>query len=361
MQSLMRTSKAAGVSALALSALMASSVAMATETIRVEIGSSHPTQNIWVWAMQNVFQPEVDRILEENGGDYEINWRESYGGTLFDFGDTRTSLRDGIVDVGMVGTVWESSDMPLQNLTYFTPFATEDHELLIEIFDELNTEVDALVESWASQNMVHLSSLITDSYDIYATSQVESLDDLRNMRINAPGSSANWLDGTGATPVEGALTTYYTNIQTGVTEGALSFATGIEPTQVYEVAPELTRVGIGSMYFGSVAVNKDFFEGLPETVQEAFLEAGKETSLRHGEYVTDQMDEAMEKMQEGGLNVTELPESEKEKWVESLPESIVEEWLDMGGDAAPELLKAYFDLLREHGEEPLRDWDDIVR
>ncbi len=361
MKRTIQSRKTAGLSALALSALIVGSTASATETIRVEIGSSHPTQNIWVWAMQNVFQPEVNRILEENGGNYQVNWRESYGGTLFDFGDTRTSLRDGIVDVGMVGTVWEGSDMPLQNVTYFTPFATEDHELLIQIFDELNTEVDALVDSWSSQNMVHLSSLITDSYDIYATSQVESLDDLRNMRINAPGSSANWLSGTGATPVDGALTTYYTNIQTGVTEGALSFATGIEPTQVYEVAPELTRVGIGAMYFGSVAVNKDFFEGLPEEVQDAFLKAGNETSLRHGEYVTDQMDQALEKMQAEGLNVSELPASEKERWVESLPESIVEEWLDMGGDDAEELLKSYFDLLREHGEEPLRDWDEVVR
>ena len=37
---------------------------------------------------------------------------------------------------------------------------------------------------------------------------------------------------TGATPVEGALTTYYTNIQTGVTQGALSFASGIAPARV---------------------------------------------------------------------------------------------------------------------------------
>ena len=66
-------------------------------------------------------------------------------------------------------------------------------------------------------------------------------------------------------------------------------------------------------------------------------------------------------MQAEGLNVSELPASEKERWVESLPESIVEEWLDMGGDDAEELLKSYFDLLREHGEEPLRDWDEVVR
>jgi len=61
--------------------------------------------------------------------------------------------------------VWENSAMPLQNVTYFTPFATTNHEQLIEIFDKLNATVPALKDSWAAQNMVPLSSLITDSYD----------------------------------------------------------------------------------------------------------------------------------------------------------------------------------------------------
>ncbi|MCB1471229.1 MAG: C4-dicarboxylate ABC transporter substrate-binding protein, partial [Rhizobiaceae bacterium] len=41
--------------------------AMAAQTINVQIGSSHPTSNIWVWAMQNVLQPEANRLLEEAG------------------------------------------------------------------------------------------------------------------------------------------------------------------------------------------------------------------------------------------------------------------------------------------------------
>ena len=86
--------------------------AAAQQTITVNIGSSHPEQNIWVYAMKNTFEPEVNRILEA-AGEYKINWVESYGGTLYKFKDTRAAVRDGIVDVGMVGTVWEGSAMPL--------------------------------------------------------------------------------------------------------------------------------------------------------------------------------------------------------------------------------------------------------
>lgn len=343
----------AGATALALTAAGAAS---AQERITVNIGSSHPENNIWVYAMKNTFQPEVNRILGE-AGEYEIVWVESYGGTLYKFTDTREAVMDGIVDVGMVGTVWEGANMPLQNVTYFTPFATEDHRMIIEIFDDLSENLPELKDSWAQNGMVHLSSLITDSYDIYATFPVTALSDLQNRKLNAPGTSANWLQGTGATPVDGALTTYYTNIQTGVTEGTLSFASGILPTRVYEVAPELTRVGIGSMYFGGIAANKDFFDGLPGPVQEAFREAAKATSAAHGDYVADLAARALDEMQAAGLTIHELPEEEKAAWVNGLP-NIIEPWLEQTGDSGRVVLKAYFDALRERGAEPLRNWDE---
>ncbi len=67
---------------------LASVPAFAQQSINVNIGSSHPVTNIWAFAMKNVFQPEVDRILKA-GGKYEVKWRENYGGTLCKFTDTR--------------------------------------------------------------------------------------------------------------------------------------------------------------------------------------------------------------------------------------------------------------------------------
>ena len=58
----------AGATALALTAAGA---ATAQERITVNIGSSHPENNIWVYAMKNTFQPEVNRILGAAGA-YEI-------------------------------------------------------------------------------------------------------------------------------------------------------------------------------------------------------------------------------------------------------------------------------------------------
>ena len=356
----MNFKKLALTGAIALGTTLTSLAAYAQQTITVNIGSSHPVTNIWAYAMKEVFQPEVDRLLKEGGNKFQIRWRENYGGTLYKFNETRAAVKDGIVDVGMVGTVWENSAMPLQNVTYFTPFATTNHEMLIEIFDKLNANHPALKASWTAQNMVPLSSLITDSYDVYANFPVTNMAALQNKKIHAPGTSANWMRDTGATPVEGALTTYYTNIQTGVTQGALSFASGIGPARVYEVAKHLTRVDIGAMYFGSVAANKSFYDRLPKEVQDAFVKAGQATSAAHGKHVTRSAAAAMDTMKAAGLQIPELPAAERSKWINGLPD-IISPWLQTTGDAGRSVLRAYFDELRARGVKPLRDWDRAAR
>jgi TRAP-type C4-dicarboxylate transport system substrate-binding protein len=224
---------------LALSGLIALGCATAASGSRPAIAStstsaaSHPTTNIWAYAMKEVFQPEVDKLLKEGGAKYQVRWRENYGGTLYKFNETRAAVKDGIVDVGMVGTVWENSSMPLQNVTYFTPFATTNHELLIEHFRQAQRQRTRA--QGQLDRAEHGAPVVADHRQLRHLRQLpgdQHGQRLQNKKIHAPGTSANWMRDTGATPVEGALTTYYTNIQTGVTQGALSFASGIGPARV---------------------------------------------------------------------------------------------------------------------------------
>lgn len=330
--------------------------AQAQSALTVQIGASHPIQNFWVANMKDVFQPEVDKFLRDNGNAHKINWREAYGGTLFKFQDTMEAVRDNLVDVGFVGTLWEGSAMPLQNLTYFTPFSVGDHGLVANAFDKLNVGVPALKESWNKLNMVPLSSMITDSYHLWTNFPIKSFDDLKNRKINAPGTSANWLTGTGATPVDGALTTYYTDIQTGVSEGAISFYVGILPTRVYEVAKYITEVDIGAMYVGGIAANLDRFNKFPKPVQDAMTAAGKAATAAHVRDVANRIEKSKQEMIAKGAIVSKLPAADRERWIKGLP-NIAKTWADSSGPAARDMLKSYFDALRASGFNPPRAWD----
>jgi TRAP-type C4-dicarboxylate transport system substrate-binding protein len=333
--------------------------AQAQTAVTIQIGASHPVQNMWVAMMKNVFQPEVDKHLRDNGNSHRITWREAYGGTLFKFQDTMEAVRDNIVDVGYVGTLWEGSTMPLQNLTYFTPFSGGDHGLVANTFEKLNAEVPAMREAWTRLNIIPLSSYITDTYHLWTTFPIRTLDDLRNRKINAPGTSANWLTGTGATPVDGALTTYYTDIQTGVSEGAISFFVGILPTRVYEVAKYITKVDLGAMYVGGIGVNRQRYDRLPKPVQDAFVVGGKAATREHITDVSARIASSEAEMVQKGAIVSTLPAADRERWIRGLP-NIAKTWADNSGPASRDILRTYFAGLRASGFNPPRAWDQEV-
>src|SRR5690606_13473396 len=115
-------------------------------------------------------------------------------------------------------------------------------------------------------------------YHLMTTFPVRSVEDLRGRKILAPGPSAAWLEGTGAVAVDGGLTTYYTQIQTGVADGVLTILTGAPPYRIHEVAPHITLVGIGAQLTGGMAINLDTWESLPEDVQQVLLDLGEEYS-----------------------------------------------------------------------------------
>lgn len=333
--------------------------AQAQSAVNITIASSHPVANYWVSNMKNVFQPEVEKHLRDNGNTHRINWREAYGGTLYRFQDTMEAVRDNITDIGYVGTLWEGSTMPLQNVTYFTPFATGDHGVVANAFERLNETVPAIRQNWEGLNMIPLSSYITDTYHIWSNFPVRTLDDLRNRKISAPGTSANWLQGTGATPVDGALTTYYTDIQTGVSEGALSFFVGILPTRVYEVAKYVTKCDVGAMYVGGIAVNRQRFGRYPEPVRNALVAAGKVATQKHIEDVSARVAASEAEMVQKGAIVTTLAAAERERWIRGLP-NIARTWVDSSGPAARDVLNAYFAAIRAAGQTPGRNWDREV-
>ena len=348
----------------AIAAILAlPSFAAAQETISLTVASSHPTTIPWVGMIQTHFMAETDRILAEEGN-YEISWDEAFGGTLYRANATLTSVEEGITDIGWVFSYLEGAKMPLSQVTAYTPFATSNVPVQLSVMRELFNENEAFRNEWEQYNIVMLGMTASDSYDLYTKTPVASLADLNGMRISAPGVLGTWLRGTGASAVDGALTTFYTDIQTGVSDGVLSLALGALPTRIYEVAPYVTRVQMGTVFSGGVAINRDVWETLPEEVQQAMLEAGAYYSEAHAQDMMDRPEVAMEQIANLGaeqstpVTIVEMDPSERQAWVDALP-NLAGEWAaenDGRGLPAAEFLAAYMDGLRAGGEAPARDW-----
>jgi TRAP-type C4-dicarboxylate transport system substrate-binding protein len=331
----------------------------AAEELRLTIASSHTTGLPWVGVMHTLVVPESNARLEAMGSPHRIRWTESYGGSLYKLNHTLEAVEIGLTDIGWVGTLWEPSKMPLQNVTYYTPFATNDHVVIFEVMNELHARMPAMTDAWAEQNQKFLGGSAVDTYHLMTNFEVDSLDDLAGRKILAPGPSAAWLEGTGAVAVDGGLTTYYTQISTGVAEGVLTILTGAPPYRIHEVAPYITLVGIGGQLTGGMSINLDTWNALPADVQTVLTELGIDYSEGVGAEVTARYSRGLEQMRAEGAIVSELPAAEKQRWIDGLP-NIAARWVEATearGMPAGEVLRAYMDAVRSRGAEPLRDWD----
>lgn len=344
---------------LAAAAALFGSFGAFAEEYRLVIAASHTTALPWVGVMARNVVPESNRRLEAMGSPHRIRWTEAYGGSLYNYEGTLEAIEIGLADMGWVGTLWELSKMPLQNVTYYTPFVTDDFELLVNVVNDLHESEPVMADAWKAQNQRFLGASVIDTYHLMTNFPVSSIADLRGRKILAPGPSAAWLEGTGAVAVEGSLTTYYTQIQTGVADGVLTILTGAPPYRIHEVAPYITLVGLGSQMMGAMSINLDTWNSLPEDIQTVLSDLGRVYSAAEVAEVTDRYDRFLELMQSEGAIVTELPPEERLKWLNGLP-NIAGNWADateQRGKPARELLSIYMDEMRARGVTPLRDWD----
>ncbi|WP_395173886.1 C4-dicarboxylate TRAP transporter substrate-binding protein [Roseibium alexandrii] len=341
---------------LAALAAVAFSAAAQAETYNLTMASSHPTVLPWVGQLSTLVVGESNNRLEAMGSEDRIEWTEAYGGSLYGFKDTLEAVGDGLTDAGWVGTLWEGSKMPLQNMTYFTPFVSDDLVATLKIMNELHREVPALQKAWDAQNVVFLGASGVETYHLLTNFPVNSLKDLEGRKILAPGPSANWIKHLGAVPVNGALPTYYNQIQTGVADGMVVILTGAFPNKHYEVAPYVTLVGIGAQMTGGLGINKDVWDGLSDDVKNVLTELGEEYTVAHAEEVMARYQTFLGKLPDAGATVTTLPAEDVVAWADGLP-NLAKDWSDANaGKGANEVLQAYMAKVRDAGLEPRIDW-----
>ncbi|MCY3732224.1 MAG: C4-dicarboxylate TRAP transporter substrate-binding protein, partial [Rhodospirillaceae bacterium] len=287
-------------------AALALAAPAAADVFRLTAGGPQSASLPWIGIIQTLVVPESNRRLRAMGSEHTIVWREAYGGSLYKWQNTLEAVEIGLTDIGWVGALWETSKMPLQNVTYYTPFVTDDLALLLDLFNELHRTMPELVEAWDAQNQILLGASGVDTYHLMTTFPVTRVQDLEGRKILAPGPSAAWLQGTGAVAVNGGLNTYYTQINTGVADGVLTILSGAYPYRIHEVAPYITLVGIGAQFNGGLAINKDTWARLPEEIRAVMTDLGGDYSRALAAEVEARYADALTAVQREGATVTTL-------------------------------------------------------
>lgn len=328
------------------------------ETYSVTVVAGHPPVFRWVRMLDEAFYPAVNAALAEHG--HEMVFDGQYGGTLAGVGEELEAIEVGLAELGTCQALFDPSKLGPQNVSYYTPFVSSDVRLVGEMMDRLHREDPRMLQAYLDNGNTYLGGpIVIDDYILMTNFPVQSLSDLEGRRIAAPGAATNWLSGTGAVGVSGNLTTYYNELQTGVYDGVIVFASAALPGNLEEVAPYILRAGLGAQFAAGICANTDWYEGLPVEVQEALV-AGTEAARDW--YIAElegAVETAFTTMEAEGATIFDAPQEMRQAWADGM-DNAAAIWaaeLDGRGEPGTEILTLYMDAMRAAGATPLRDWD----
>lgn len=345
--------------AIALTLAVAAAPAMAAETIKAVVIDGYPARALWVKEFTEFFIPEVDKRLAESGN-YQMEWQESYGGSIVKPKGVLEGVQLGLGDIGIVTTIFHSSKLPTQAISAVTPFIAPDARAVAKAVDEIAKEFPTMQNEFAAQNQVYLATgVVLDTYQVFSKDPIDKLSDLEGKKVAGAGMNLRYLEGIeGAAGVRGGLTDFYNMLQTGLVDKAMLWPEAAKTFKIAEVAPYMLRADLGAVNSKTITVNKDYWDGLPDEVKGVL----QEVAVLYRDHVAglamDRAEASRQAYVDGGGTIVEMDPAEREAWAASMP-NIAQEWaanLDGKGEPGTDMLNAYLAKLAEAGYAPVRDW-----
>lgn len=351
----MRRSKILGF-ILGAGILALTSRAAFADEISMTVAAGHPAVTKGVSLVHDFFIPEVNRRLEGTG--HTINWTESYGGSLVGVFEVLEGVESGIADIGYVPTIFEADKLPLEQVTYVTPFSSIDNLTMTKIMDKVAEMVPEVKQAWKDNNQMKLATSVVDTYDMLTNFEWHDVSELAGRKIATGGLATNWLRGTDAAPISGSLPEYYNAVKTGLAEGIIIFESGIAPYKFYEVAPYITKVNYGPQAASALSINLDKWNSLPPEVQTVISEVADAYENEVAQAYVNLAEASLKKSVDGGATIVDFPESARQAYAVKMP-NIAKEWaenLETRGLPGNNMLKTYIETAQAAGVVFARDW-----
>lgn len=343
----------------ALMAGLAATPSLAAETIKAVVIDGYPARALWVKEFSSFFIPEVDKRLAETGN-YQMDWQESYGGSIVKPKGVLEGVKLGLGDIGIVTTIFHNSKLPSQALSAVTPFVASDARAVAQAVDEIAKEFPAMQAEFAEQNQVYLATgVVLDTYQLFSRDKITTPSELSGSKVAAAGMNLRYLEGIdGVAGVRGGLTDFYNMVQTGLVEHVMIWPEAAKTFKIVEVAPYMLDVSLGAVNTKTVTVNADYWATLPDEVKGVLQDVAVEYRDHVAGIAMDRAQASRDAYVEAGGSITEASAEDRAAWAAAIPD-LAAEWAKTQNDAGQpgnEMLNAYLGKLEAAGYTGLRDW-----
>ncbi|KFB09678.1 TRAP transporter substrate-binding protein [Nitratireductor basaltis] len=276
----------------------------------------------------------AEDVKEATGGELDITVHSN--GSLFKHPDIKNAVRQGLAQAGEVLASRLSNESPIYEIDS-VPFLATSYEDAKKLYD---ASKDALASKLEEQGLVLLYSVPWPPQGLYVNKEVNSVDDLKGMKMRAYNASTERLAQlAGGLPTQVEVPDLPTAFATGRVEAMMTSPSTGANTQVwdflshyYDVQAWLPR--------NIVFVNKRAFDALSPEAQDAVMKAAAEAETRGWEASEKETAEKTQVLKDNGVTVAP-PSDELRSGLVAIGETLADEWAENAGDEGKKILDAY--------------------
>jgi len=191
----------------------------------------------------------VEKLAEASGGAVTAR---PLGLEVATLANAISNLQSGVLDVANVLTLYFAADFPHSMLVSELATLGKNGQAMTGAVSEYVMTCEPCRAEFAAKGIVYLGTGSTSTYNIISTKPIKSVADLKGKRLRSGGAPfTRWIEGMGAQPAEISFNEEYESISNGLLDGTIAPPINILTGKLYEIAPYITTVDIGTFHSAS--------------------------------------------------------------------------------------------------------------
>ncbi|MBN9669021.1 TRAP transporter substrate-binding protein DctP [Roseibium aggregatum] len=258
------------------------------------------------------------------------------------------AVKAGILDAALIGTPYHSKDLPLNSVVALPGYyssAVHGTKALQEMLAK-----GPLRDELLAAEVVPIFGFVLPPYQVLAKKHLGGPGDWTGLDIRTSGSTqAMTARSLGAVGVSIPGPEVYTAVERSRLDGILFPLASVPGYNLQEVVSHISKNGSFGGYSFVMVVQKDRFDGLPETVKTAMLDAGKDIALHVAEAQDASIEKLVDEWTEQELEVYDFTPEELAELNASMAE-VSADWVQRvggGSETAKAVLEDYRKLTSE--------------
>lgn len=264
-------------------ALLTSTFALALSI--APASSTELTYGSWVPASDYINAkalPEVFRRIEEDTNG-EIKWNLIAGGQLAGGVETFAAIQDGLMDAGVAATNYVPNLLPSIATLYGLAVPGDDPVAAAGAANEVvMLHCPSCIEETKNLNMVPMAGYASAPYHLICREPIETVDQLKNLRVRASGAPLNIMQMAGANTVQVSLIDTVSLLQRGGVDCTTGIGDWLKTFGYGDFAKNVTdfSLGVSSPIIG-LMINRDIWESFTDDQKRVHLKAAVHLSAAH--------------------------------------------------------------------------------